>query len=348
MIDITSVSTRVLATPFSLLTVDSVLSNDTCEEKFFLLFVGNDRACVASFQEGKPFLCKFVPQFHRTLTTGACCTMSLNDANVFVLGDSASTVTLHYINQLTHNTSSTDSRSSTIFIGNAWDVSTRINHIVPVRGCSGVDAVCTRSGELGTVWRMSFEREEANILKVDGSLGRLFSHNNKLSGCFMGATSGGVSLISPETGCTVLEFKLPYEKQFPEAVQASRGGDSLFAVMTSCGVAHVYDQRRAEKPIWSKSLRDSPINFGSSDSSKGESNNNNINDFDNTSIITSCSAGVWAIYSNKALYFLRCIDESVVCRSFPYSESFLPPNITAAGLCFTNNILHILGSKGED
>ncbi|KEG14007.1 hypothetical protein DQ04_00671100 [Trypanosoma grayi] len=344
MLDITAVPTRVLTCPFPVVSFNVAMPQDAWPlPSPLLLLVGRDRACAVSLQEHNVFLRKFVPQYHRTLVAGACCMMGRGDGAVLALADAASTVTLHRVHGMAHDLVPNDSSSGTVFIGDTWDATPRIDCITAVcsGGCGDVDAVCTRKGESDTAWAISFEREEAQRLKLDSSLKRLFpqycsslerQHQQTVSGCFVGATQHGVSLFSSTTGSTLLHFKLPIGMGHAEAVQASGYGIPWYVVATSCGAALVYDQRRADQPVWSKQLCAL----------------SSLNSCSNTPVLmTSGSGGVWAIRAAEQLHLLRCTEGSIVCRSFASQRCLLPPELSAAGLFLTSDVLHIVGGRED-
>ncbi|RNF09047.1 uncharacterized protein Tco025E_07141 [Trypanosoma conorhini] len=330
MIDITAVPTRAVTCPFPLVALDAAVPHDPLTSPLLLLIVGREKACVAALQDRKVWLRKFVLQSHRTLTTGACCAVDTNDGHLFALGDAFATLTLHRIPPVSNRVAPADHESGTIFVGNAWDTTPRIEQVVPVRGSSGVDFVCTRQGETNVAWAISCEREEARTISVDVTLERLFVQQQAAPGCLVGATPRGVSLISPASGDTLMELQLPSGTRRVAAVQSGVAGSNYYAVVTVCGIALMYDQRRAEKPFWSEPLWDS----------RGVKEAGGAG-----ALMAYCCEGVWAVRAAEKLHCLRCTDGSVVCRSFPLSGGLHSSQFTTAGLHFTNDVLHFVGSK---
>lgn len=331
MIDITAMPTRILTSPFPIVTVDAAVSCEFDERQRMLLLVGNDRACLASLREKNMYFCKSTLQYHRTLTAGACRAVGSNGEYVYLLADAASSLTLHRFSMASHDVVPADHDSGTIFVGDAWDATPRIDHIAAVWNSGQADAVCTRRGEKGVAWAVVFEREEARRIKVDGSLERLFPQQQATPGRFVGAVANGVSFLSSTTGDTLVQFKLPKGTGQVEAVQTGSGGSDLYAVVAARDAVFVYDQRRAEAPVWSKTLRILK---------KTESN------VDVGMLMAYCGEGVWTICAAEQLHCLRCITGFGVCRSFSLPDCFISPRFYAAGLCFSENILYIVGNKG--
>ncbi|RNF03578.1 hypothetical protein TraAM80_05737 [Trypanosoma rangeli] len=331
MIDITAVPARTVTCPFPLLAHDAAVPQDSLTSPLLLLLMGREKACVAVLQDHKICLRRFILQSHRTLTACAFRPINANDEHIFALADTFATLTLHRFSQASNRVSPVDQDSGTIFVGNAWDTTPRIDQVVPVRDSSGVDAVCTRQGETNAAWAISFEREEAHTIKVDGTLERLFVQQQVTSGCFVGTTRRGVSLISPASGETLMELRLPDGEGHVTAVQSGVAGSGYYAVVTTCGTALMYDQRRAEKPFWSEPLWDL----------------RDVKDAGNAeTLMAYCCEGVWAVRAAEKLHCLRCTDGSVVCRSFPLSGGFHSSHFATAGLYFTDDVLHFVGSKG--
>ncbi|KAF8288118.1 hypothetical protein TcBrA4_0014740 [Trypanosoma cruzi] len=331
MIDITTVPTRSLTCPFPLVALDAAAFHETPTSRLLLLLVGRDRACVASLQDHKICIRRVVLQYHRTLTAGACRSMDSKGGHIFALADTSSTLTVHRVPNLSSGVVPVDQESGTVFLGNAWDKASRIDQVVSIQGSSQVDVVCTRQGETNVAWAISFEREEARMIRVDGDLERIFPQQEITPGCFVGGTPHSVSFISPATGETLIQLKLPSGKGPAEAVQSGYAGNSYYyAVVTACGTALMYDQRRSEKPFWSKPLWDSH-----SDNENGDAG----------TLMAYCCEGVWAVRAAERLHCLRCTEGSVVCRSFPLPGGLHSSQFTTAGLHFTNDVLHFVGTN---
>ncbi|EKF32595.1 hypothetical protein MOQ_003552 [Trypanosoma cruzi marinkellei] len=331
MIEITAVPARSLTCPFPLVALDAAVFHETVKSYLLLLLVGQDRACVASLQDHKICLRRVVSQYHRTLTAGACRSMDSKEGHIFALADTSSTLTMHRVPNSSSGVAPVDRESGTVFVGNAWDRAPRIDQVVSIQGSSQADFVCTRQGEAHVAWTISFEREEARMIRIDGELERIFPQKENTLGCFVGGTPHGVSLISPATGEKLIQLKLPSGNRPAEAVQSGYAGNSYYyAVVTACGTALMYDQRRSEKPFWSKPLWDS----------------HSVNEIGDTgTLMAYCCEGVWAVSAAERLHCLRCTDGSVVCRSFPLPEGFHSSQFTTAGLYFTNDVLHFVGTK---
>ncbi|CBH16176.1 hypothetical protein, conserved [Trypanosoma brucei gambiense DAL972] len=341
MLDITAIPACATVCSFPLVCVDAIsFCRDSSQPS--LLLVGHDKACSASVSGGAVTVHRFFPQHHRLLTDGAGYVPHSGNRAVLALADAASTVTLHSVPLCaTDNTKGSSGDCSTIFVGEPWERGVYVSKVVPLcgNGGGGADAVCVRKGETGVMWGTSFEYATAWKMSLRPNVDKLDLHRQQYphfcAGGFV-ASSRDTLFTFDSHGEAQLQMKIPEGVGPLEAVQGGGSGSPLYAVATGCGTVFLHDARYTGGPLWIQRIS------GCADA-RDFSENLGVH----TVMMTSNGRDVWAMLLGRKFIFLRCVNGTVTCRSFPSPPRFLFPQFSPAGLLFESNTLHVVGNALE-